>query len=491
MGKRKRRQRLDHPHELTWEQLDLLCTSKEQRRYEQLRPLALFGSSVPDRAQETGVSERTLYRRLAAFGDENMLSLFDSPKAKRRVLPPNIHRAIIDLKAEHPPLNFEEIANICGELFERRPDGHTVKAILEENAIPARPIKRFASYHEIENDRERRDAVVTLHEEGWADKSIASYLKVHRSTVYRVKKRAEEIEGEEGLRDKPSGRRKGVQKADLHAMNEVRKFMENPELGEFRIHAALQQKGIYLSPRTVGRMLATLREAEGLEKPSRGHKEKKEMPFEASYRHEIWTSDVRYLKHSIPETSQVYVISILENYSRVMLASAVSMTQDKMAYLSVLHTAIERYGSPQKLVTDGGGVFGCREATAVYKALDIKKLQIEQRQPWQSYIETTFNIQCRMADFYFARAESWEELVEEHDRWLENYNTQSHKAHIKREDGKRSPAEVTRPAQRGSLRPGRIAKGILLGEVHQEARCLRLRSHKALASIRRRRTRPM
>ena len=63
----------------------------------------LFGSPVPERAAETGVSERTLYRRLAAFKDENMLSLFDSPKAKRQVLPPNIRRTIIDLKREHPP----------------------------------------------------------------------------------------------------------------------------------------------------------------------------------------------------------------------------------------------------------------------------------------------------------------------------------------------------------------------------------------------------
>ena len=451
MGKRKR-DRVDSGeahdefgNELPWEQLELLCTSEAQRRYEQLRPSALFGSPVPERAAETGVSERTLYRRLAAFRNENMLSLFDTPKAKRQVLPPNIRRAIIDLKREHPPLNFEEIANICGKLFGRRPDGHTVKAVLEENPIPTKPVKRFAPYHEIGDDRERRDAVVTLHEEGWSDKNIARYLQVSRSTVYRVRKRAAEVEGEEGLRDKPTGRPKGVQKVDLRAMNEVRKLMENPELGEFRVRAALLQKGIYLSPRTVGRILAALREAEGLEKPSRGRKEKREMPFEASYRHEIWTSDVRYLKHSIPDTGQVYVISILENYSRTMLSSAVSITQDKQAYLSVLYAAIQRYGSPRRLVTDGGGVFRCREATAVYEALGIEKLQIEKRQPWQSFIETTFNIQRRMADFYFARAESWEELVEEHERWLENYNIQNHQAHEKREDGKRSPVKVLGP----------------------------------------------
>lgn len=47
-----------------------------------------------------------------------------------------------------------------------------------------------------------------------------------------------------------------------------------------------------------------------------------------------------------------------------------------------------------------------------------------------------------MADHYFAKAESWEELVAVHDRWLESYNTQRHWAHRNREDERRSPSEV-------------------------------------------------
>jgi hypothetical protein len=52
--------------------------------------------------------------------------------------------------------------------------------------------------------------------------------------IYRVRKRFEE-KGQEGLRDRPVGRPKGVHKVDLRAMNEVRKMRENPELGEFRV----------------------------------------------------------------------------------------------------------------------------------------------------------------------------------------------------------------------------------------------------------------
>jgi hypothetical protein len=48
------------------------------------------------------------------------------------------------------------------------------------------------------------------------------------------------------------------------------------------------------------------------------------MPFEASWRHEIWTSDVRYVDHSIPGTGQAYVVSILENVRGVLSKPAQS-----------------------------------------------------------------------------------------------------------------------------------------------------------------------
>ncbi len=64
----------------------------------------------------------------------------------------------------------------------------------------------------------------------------------------------------------------------------------------------------------------------------------------------------------------------------------------------------------------GGGIFKSNRAKAVYRSLGITKQEIERRQPWQSFIETTFNIQKRMADHHFLKARSWEDLVEEHDR---------------------------------------------------------------------------
>jgi hypothetical protein len=67
-----------------------------------------------------------------------------------------------------------------------------------------------------------------------------------------------------------------------------------------------------------------------------------------------------------------------------------------------------------------------------------------------------FNVQRRMADWHFAKAESWPELHHAHSRWLEEYNAQYHAAHEKRPDGRRSPAEVL-----GALREARLLPGDL------------------------------
>ncbi|MDQ5817177.1 MAG: helix-turn-helix domain-containing protein [Actinomycetota bacterium] len=134
-----------------------------------------------------------------------MESLFDSETARHRKLPPTIRRLIVDHKAEHPRLSLGEIAGICYVGFGRRPSKHTVKRILEEEPMPLKMVRRFDPYHEIEEPMERRMAVVRLHSEGWAPKSIAGYLGMHKSTVYRVLKRWIE-EGEQGLwKTSPTG----------------------------------------------------------------------------------------------------------------------------------------------------------------------------------------------------------------------------------------------------------------------------------------------
>jgi hypothetical protein len=64
-------------------------------------------------------------------------------------------------------------------------------------------------------------------------------------------------------------------KTTLWTMNQVRRLQQNPELGAFRIHAALEQLGIHLSTRTCGRILARNRTLYGLRSPEAEPREPK------------------------------------------------------------------------------------------------------------------------------------------------------------------------------------------------------------------------
>jgi transposase len=439
-GPRPRRKPTDD-----WDQLRLLVASPEQATYELLRPIVLFGQPIPRRARETGVPERTLRRRVARFDAFGMRSLFANltdPPPDRRRLPAEIRQTIVALKAEYPALGLREIATICQERFERPVSHHTVKQVLTTEPLPLHPPRRFARYHEIGDPVARRRAVVTLYLDGWRVKAIAGYLDTSRATVYDILRRWDE-EGWPGLADRPLGPRHPAGKVDLKAMAAIRRLQANPELGEFRIHAALAQQGIHLSPRTCGRILA-LHRALGAPQPaaSMPH-DPQPMPFAAQRRHQYWSVDIRYLDdHQLGIGKPVYVISILENFSRALLASAISPRQDLTAYLIVLRAAMETHGAPEALVSDSGSVFKANHAKAIYIALGIAHRQIDRGQAWQNYIETHFNVMRRMADYHYAQAAAWTALQAIHERFFQDYNHQLHFAHQERTDGRRSPAAV-------------------------------------------------
>ncbi len=139
-----------------WEQPELLCRWPEQLAYEEVRPTVLFGLPVVERAEQTGSSERSLYRRIARFEAEGMDSLFASEGSKRRRLPPAMRRLVVDLKAKHPPMRPQEVSTVCYVRFGRRPDYRTVERVLAEEPMPLRMVRRFPPYREMAEPRERR-----------------------------------------------------------------------------------------------------------------------------------------------------------------------------------------------------------------------------------------------------------------------------------------------------------------------------------------------
>lgn len=428
-----------------WEQLRLFVTWPAQGSYELLRPIVLFGTTPAERARQTGVPERTLRRRADRFDAVGMASLFaaaPSTARDRRALPAEIRQAIVALKAEYPPLGLRELAAICAQRFRRAVSHHTVQQVLASGLAPPPPTRRFPPYHQITDPVERRLAVVRLYLEGWSIGSLAGYLALSRPSVHAVL-RHWFAEGLPGLADHSRAPHHPARKVNLKALAAIRRLQANPELGGFRASAALELQGILLSPRTCQRLLALHRELGAPRRSEPVPAEPRPHPFAASRRHQYWSVDIRYIEdHGLDDPKPVYVIQILENYSRAIVASLLSPRQDLTAFLVVLREAVRVHGVPEVLVSDSGSVFRAGQARRLYATLGIDKREIARGRPWQNYIETAFGVMRRMADYAFTQATTWPEVHAVHERYIRDYNQQTHWAHRDRPDGRRNPAAV-------------------------------------------------
>ena len=134
--------------------------------------------------------------------------------------------------------------------------------------------------------------------------------------------------------------------------------------------------------------------------------------------------------------------SIIEGYSRKILAGMVSPHQDLTAVLQILYAALSEYGCPQALVSDNGSVFTAGDYLALLHALEIEPLHIEKGKPWQNLIEAQFKVQLRLADFKFEQAQTLGEVQNQHAAFIETFNTTAHWAHRQRDDGARTPIDV-------------------------------------------------
>ncbi|SRR5260221_318800 len=139
--------RVPRPHTDEWQQLKQYCLWPEQRAYELLRPIVLFGDVPAERAEQTGEAERTLRRDADQFDAQGMRSLF-RPTSKQqhdthRSLPPPIRHCIVDLKVEYAGLSLREIATNCYVRFGRTPSPNTVKQVLTEGPAATVTTRRY------------------------------------------------------------------------------------------------------------------------------------------------------------------------------------------------------------------------------------------------------------------------------------------------------------------------------------------------------------
>lgn len=153
---------------------------------------------------------------------------------------------------------------------------------------------------------------------------------------------------------------------------------EHPTHGFKRIQDIL--KGKYLVVVTRKHIRKVLKDAGQLETcnssfdveeaPAKGTRR-----FEAGHPRELWQMDVTYVY--IQKIPVLYLIIIIDDYSRYCVAAELRRDQQVETLIAVLHDACTRYGPPEKLLTDQGSGFysWSHEQTRFQEYLDDQRIE--------------------------------------------------------------------------------------------------------------------
>ena len=154
--------------------------------------------------------------------------------------------------------------------------------------------------------------------------------------------------------------------------------------------------------------------------------------------------------------------TILEGYIRKILAGMATDSQDVVAVLQVLTSALAAYGRPEGSSRDNGSVFTAAVYEGLLEELDITVCHIEQGKPWQNLIEAQFKVERRLADAHFEQSTTLAEIQERHAAFIETFNETPHWAHRKRPDKLRTPVTVLSWARGRELDPDHLARVVNL-----------------------------
>lgn len=151
---------------------------------------------------------------------------------------------------------------------------------------------------------------------------------------------------------------------------------------------------------------------------------------------------------------------MLDGYSRTMLAGAIAPPEASWVALTVLHTACQRYGIPQHLISDSGGAFTSEafEGVCARLGLDHQTIVSTEGQSYMNLMETHVNVQRRVYDYQLSLTRTPRELAQAHQRFLELYNTTAHQGLLHEHFASPIPLDVLGEAQGRLVSPEELAR---------------------------------
>jgi len=174
---------------------------------------------------------------------------------------------------------------------------------------------------------------------------------------------------------KPSERVKGDDRMML--MSEVKKeYLLRPFYGFRRINEAMNRKGIKTSEKCIRRLMKEMGLHAIYPKPklSSPDKKHKKYPYlldgvEIMRPNQVWASDITYIRQN---GAFVYLVAIIDLYSRKVLSWRISNTLDATFCIEVLKEALGIYGVPETFNTDQGCQFTSCDFISVLEGAKIR-----------------------------------------------------------------------------------------------------------------------
>jgi transposase InsO family protein len=195
----------------------------------------------------------------------------------------------------------------------------------------------------------------------------------------------------------------------------LRAKAQHPSFGKQPLAHLLYHQGVRISPNTVQRIVR--KEAPSV--PPVPCPRRHWHAFEALAPHVLWAMDICYLYTRKHDGFDRYLITILDDHSRTVIASGLYERQTVSEVVEVLKAAVLTYGVPGQLVCDHGSQFTCSEFRRVCAMIQLTVDYAPPHYPqYKGKIERFF----RTARREMPRAQVAEMAPGLHDVWVEGYN---------------------------------------------------------------------
>lgn len=170
---------------------------------------------------------------------------------------------------------------------------------------------------------------------------------------------------------------KPVSEDDLKLMHRIDEMhLKRPFYGSRRIKDWLWEEGHDINRKKVQRLMRemgimALYPKKGTSRPGKGHKI---YPYllrglEIDRPNQVWATDITYIPMA---KGFVYLVAIMDWYSRKVLSWRLSNTMDTDFCVDALGEAIRRYGAPEIFNTDQGTQFTSEAFTGALKEHEIR-----------------------------------------------------------------------------------------------------------------------